>query len=72
VPATGPTEQHIWTSGTGPGNQDWENPANWNLGRKPDCCHDVVIPAGAQAVGNTLQVDLDATLTTDGTATLTI
>jgi hypothetical protein len=80
VPGTGATQQNNWTGGAGNGNSDWTNPANWSLSAMPTFCHDLVIPqgfnpvvpAGVNAVGSTLQVDLNATLTTQGTGTLTV
>ncbi len=81
VSATGPVQQNIWTGAAGPGDPlDWRNPANWSLLATPTFCHEVVIPiwgeviisAGFQAVGNTLQLEEGATLTSEATSTLTI
>jgi hypothetical protein len=80
VPSTGATQQNTWTGGAGAIDSSWTNPANWSLGVVPTFCHDVVIPggfdlvvpAGVNGVGSTLQVDLNATLTTQGAGTLTV
>ena len=80
VPASGSSQLNTWTGAAGNGDSNWTNPANWSLGAKPTFCHDlvipggfnVVVPGGINAAGSTLQVDLNATLTTVGSATLTV
>jgi hypothetical protein len=80
VPGSGSSQQNTWTGGAGNGDSNWTNPANWSLGAKPSFCHDlvipggfnVVVPAGVNAAGSTLQVDVNATLTTQGNSTLTV
>ena len=63
------------------GSGDWTNGANWdNNGAVPQTCNDIIIPAGktvvlpagANGVGRTLQVDVTAVFTVDPTAVLTI